>query len=221
MRFKFLRTDDLVRRGFMYFLLTAIVMAGYALLVAGVSMVFNTSLPANNAYLVGGYVFAVALLLEPIRTRLQNLVDTIFFRGERAFAEQLEGFSHRLTTALDLNTIGLILREQIASTLTPRRVHIYTYDSLDDFFSALPGEDHRPTSDIRFTATSPFARYFETEHLPLYLDNTAELPPALQVEQSRLALLGARSVSYTHLRPHETVLDLVCRLLLEKKHKLV
>ena len=26
-----------------------------------------------------------------------------------------------------------------------------------------------------------------------------------------------RTVSYTHLRAHETVLDLVCRLLLEKK----
>ena len=25
-------------------------------------------------------------------------------------------------------------------------------------------------------------------------------------------------VSYTHLRAHETVLDIVCRLLLEKKH---
>ena len=28
---------------------------------------------------------------------------------------------------------------------------------------------------------------------------------------------GAEAVSYTHLRAHETVLDLVCRLLLEKK----
>ena len=28
------------------------------------------------------------------------------------------------------------------------------------------------------------------------------------------------TVSYTHLRAHETVLDLVCRLLLEKKKKL-
>ena len=27
------------------------------------------------------------------------------------------------------------------------------------------------------------------------------------------------TVSYTHLRAHETVLDLVCRLLLEKKNK--
>ena len=29
--------------------------------------------------------------------------------------------------------------------------------------------------------------------------------------------LGLRAVSYTHLRAHETVLDLVCRLLLDKK----
>ena len=28
---------------------------------------------------------------------------------------------------------------------------------------------------------------------------------------------GCKAVSYTHLRAHETVLDLVCRLLLEKK----
>ena len=30
---------------------------------------------------------------------------------------------------------------------------------------------------------------------------------------------GPVPVSYTHLRAHETVLDLVCRLLLEKTHK--
>ena len=30
--------------------------------------------------------------------------------------------------------------------------------------------------------------------------------------------LGGVPVSYTHLRAHETVLDLVCRLLLEKKN---
>ena len=29
--------------------------------------------------------------------------------------------------------------------------------------------------------------------------------------------MTTRPVSYTHLRAHETVLDLVCRLLLEKK----
>ena len=34
-------------------------------------------------------------------------------------------------------------------------------------------------------------------------------------------LLGVGPVSYTHLRAHETVLDLVCRLLLEKKKHVI
>ena len=32
---------------------------------------------------------------------------------------------------------------------------------------------------------------------------------------------GVEAVSYTHLRAHETVLDLVCRLLLEKKNNVL
>ncbi|MBK8781099.1 MAG: GAF domain-containing protein [Anaerolineales bacterium] len=192
LRFRFLRTDDIVRRGFMYALLTVMVVLGYALIVTSAGLIFNTSLPANNAYLVGGYMFLIAIILEPLRSRLQTAVDTLFFRGERAFVEQLEDFSHTLTTALDLNMIGQILSEQIASTLNSSRVHVYTYDSLNDFFFALPGADKRPTSDIRFTSASPLARYFEKEHLPLYLDNASSLPPSLQSEQSRLALLGVR-----------------------------
>ena len=34
----------------------------------------------------------------------------------------------------------------------------------------------------------------------------------------RKIVQGVNAVSYTHLRAHETVLDLVCRLLLEKKN---
>ena len=54
--------------------------------------------------------------------------------------------------------------------------------------------------------------------------NTARTGATLNVTLS--AALGVmsslvssfRAVSYTHLRAHETVLDLVCRLLLEKKN---
>src|SRR5450756_2166341 len=38
-------------------------------------------------------------------------------------------------------------------------------------------------------------------------------------EYPKIALLGGGTVSYTHLRAHETRHDLVCRLLLEKKKK--
>ena len=104
MRFRFLRTDDLARRGVMYVLLTALVTLGYALVAAGVGFLFGNALPKN--YLAGIFILALALILEPLRTRLQNLTDVLFFRGSRVIAEQLEDFSHRLTTALDLNAIS-------------------------------------------------------------------------------------------------------------------
>ena len=47
------------------------------------------------------------------------------------------------------------------------------------------------------------------------IELVSEVPPA------RFNPGGSAPVSYTHLRAHETVLDLVCRLLLEKKKKTI
>ena len=45
------------------------------------------------------------------------------------------------------------------------------------------------------------------------------LEPGVEDAHVLLEAPRADAVSYTHLRAHETVLDLVCRLLLEKKKK--
>jgi len=191
MRFRFLHTDDIVRRGVTYILLTIIVVGGYALLVSGASLIFNTAVPYNNPIWVIIFALGVAVMLEPLRLKLQGFVDNAFFRGQRVYSERLQAFSHELTNALDLNTIGMVLQDQIASTLTPSMVHVYTYDALNDQYVALPGNGSRPTSDIRFSASSPLARYLTAESLPLYLDG-GPLPQPLQSERSRLMLLGAR-----------------------------
>ena len=49
------------------------------------------------------------------------------------------------------------------------------------------------------------------EHIGV-TDSTAVTPELL------ISLISPKSVSYTHLRAHETRHDLVCRLLLEKKN---
>ena len=52
------------------------------------------------------------------------------------------------------------------------------------------------------------------------LDGVGHQHPVALRRQQVARQEGSRPVSYTHLRAHETVLDLVCRLLLEKKNKL-
>ncbi len=190
LRFRFLRTDEWVRQGIVYFILTIITIGGYAALVSGLGIVFATAMPTSNPLWIGGLFIILAIVLDPVRQRLQGFVDATFFRGQRAYAESLQNFTHELTAALDLQTIGRTLRQQIVTTLTPDRVHIYTYDALNDQYVSLTDADNRASSDIRFSSNSPLAQYFMTESLPLYLDGTS-FPESLKLEQTRLTLLGA------------------------------
>ena len=52
-------------------------------------------------------------------------------------------------------------------------------------------------------------------HLPRRATGRGHGPHVAVIDVTRIG--GVVPVSYTHLRAHETVLDLVCRLLLEKK----
>ena len=54
--------------------------------------------------------------------------------------------------------------------------------------------------------------------LPLIALGTAQFVMVLDQSVMNVSI-SQLAVSYTHLRAHETVLDLVCRLLLEKKKK--
>jgi len=191
LRFRLLRTDYWLRQGMVYSLLTVLVVAAYGLLVSGLGLILAIPMPSDNPYLIGGLVFVIAVFLDPLRTRLQIFVDSTFFRGQRAYEDRLRIFSHELTNALNLNTIGRVLREQIGSSLVPDRLHVYTYDSLNDQYAALTDGGGHPTSDIRFSSNSPLVQYFQKENIPLYLDMIN--PPALlKGDEARLALLGAR-----------------------------
>lgn len=189
LRFRLLRTDYWVRQGVVYALLTVFVVITYGFFVSGIALFIP--MPSDNPYLIGGLVFLLAVFLDPIRTRLQSLVDSTFFRGQRVYDDQIRTFSHELTTAVDLESIGHVLHQQVTSTLSPERLHIFTYDLLNDQYSTLADEDGRPTSDIRFTSTSPLVQYFQKENIPLYLD-TVNLPALLKQDEARLSLLGAR-----------------------------
>jgi len=191
LRYRLVRTDMWIRQGLVYTILTSVAVVGYASLVSGFSLVFKEAMPANNPYIIGGLIFVLAVVLDPFRRRVLNVVDKTFFRGQQVYEQRLRDFSHQMTGVLDIQNVGYILRQQISDTLTPEYVHIYTFDPVNDQFASLPDIDGRPSSDVRFSSNSSLAQYFASENLPLYLDG-ATLPPSLKAEEARLSLLGAK-----------------------------
>lgn len=188
LRFRLVRTDFMLSQGLLYALLAILAVVGYALLVSGLSLIFRQAVGISNPLLVGVVVFLIALALMPLRSRLQRLIDTTFFRGEKAFQQRVEEYTRELTGTVDLNSVLRTTRDHINTSLLPIRLHIYLYDPLSDQYIASPGEDGRPTSDLRFASTSLLVQTLNRDRLPLFID-LETLPSALQPEKTRLALL--------------------------------
>src|SRR5664280_1839274 len=96
-------------------------------------------------------------------------------------------------------------------------------DTHDSSFPAQPasgllvGAHGRQGFAVIGAGTRPLKHWGSRRLAPMDSPGTASADRAQHHDQAAGVPTGA--VSYTHLRAHETVLDLVCRLLLEKKKK--
>ncbi len=192
LRYRVVNTDFLISQALLYLVLTLLAGSGYALLISGTSLLFQDLVKANNPFLVGIVVFILALMVNPFRSRVQLVIDTLFFRGEGVYRRYVETFSAEITQAVELSEITSLLREYIHQHVEPARLHIFVYDHLVDRYVATSGEDQRPTTDIRFPRNSGLVHLLSSKRTTLFLEGDEALPQELRQERARLALLGAQ-----------------------------
>jgi len=103
--------DRLVRQAFTYTVLTVTVAAGYAAVVAGSAQLFGDVGGAGATLARGAGFLALALLFEPLRQRLQRLVDRAFYRTRLSYRRTIAALSRALSTLLDLDeVVGQVTR---------------------------------------------------------------------------------------------------------------
>ncbi len=191
LRYRLLNTDYIFSRAVLYALLTILAVSGYALLVSGLSLILGDRITADHPLVIGLMVFVLAVLLNPLRTRLQRLIDQVFFRGQQVYRECSEAFSHELNPAVDLVSIIALLRKYADETLAPEQLHIYLRDTLQDFYQPMVDETGQPTTDIRFPISSALPQVLAMEDT-LFIGAEEDLPASLESDRVRMALLGAQ-----------------------------
>jgi GAF domain-containing protein len=192
LRYRLMNTDYIISRGLMYTTLTVMAGSGYALLTSGISLLLNDAITVNHPLIIGLTVFILALVLDPVRARIQYVVDAIFFRGDSVYRQQVEAFDDDLSQVVELTDIAKLLREYVIQYLRPIRMHIFIYDQLIDRYVATAGETDYPTTDIRFLRSSGLVQLLTHRRTTIYLDEDEVFPEELQVDKPRLALLGAQ-----------------------------
>ncbi|MFN7035742.1 MAG: GAF domain-containing protein [Bellilinea sp.] len=166
---------------------------GYALLVSGLSLVFQNTLGWNSPWLSAALFFVMALAFFPLRNRLEELVSLSGGGFARRFAHRVD-FTEAvsLLDTLDRGEIITRLRRELLAKFGVERVHLFLYDLVSDGYQAAEDENGSRTSDLVFQSNSPLVERLARVKDYLKLDEAdAALMDELRSERTRLSLLNA------------------------------
>jgi MFS family permease len=125
MRHRLYDIDRLINRTLVYGLLTAILGLGYAAAVLVLGEVFGGIGAEPPSWAVATATLAVAALFQPVRRRIQVLVDQRFNRRKYDAAKTVEAFSARLREEIDLDALSAELLGVADQTLQPTQVWLW------------------------------------------------------------------------------------------------
>ncbi len=136
----------LIRRGTGYIVLTGILTALYILVVFLFHALFLSTGSGDSFMLSLVLAVIIVLIFNPLRERVQNVIDHLFFRGRYDYRELLREISGRLTTLLSLQQIKEMLIGAIAEALQVEKVILMIMEEgrfrLYDEGSGRGGEAH-------------------------------------------------------------------------------
>jgi hypothetical protein len=121
LRYRLWDLDRLVSRTVTYSLVTALLVLPYLLILPAATRLFEGS----GSLAVAAVTLAAAALFQPLRRRVQDLVDRRFNRRRYDAARTVEGFAVRLRDQLDLDALEGELLAVTNQTMQPSQASLW------------------------------------------------------------------------------------------------
>jgi hypothetical protein len=121
LRYRLYDLDRIVSRTLAYGLLTLLLGGGYAAAVLGLGQL----LPQDSPLVVATATLAVAAAFQPLRRRVQDVVDRRFNRRRYDAAQTIAAFSARLRQQTDLDTLTAEVLEVVEQTTQPTQASLW------------------------------------------------------------------------------------------------
>jgi hypothetical protein len=121
LRYRLYDLDRVISRTLAYGLLTVLLGGGYAVVVLGLGRLLGQ----DSSLVVAAATLAVAAVFQPLRRRVQRLVDRRFNRRRYDAARTIEGFSARLRDQVDLATLTAEVLTVVDQTMQPTHASLW------------------------------------------------------------------------------------------------
>jgi len=133
MKYRLMDIDILFKRGAAYFIASALVLGLYFLFIALSSMFFRLFFPRAETIAIATSALLVAFLFAPIRRRVQQEIDRIFYREEYKYRQSLIEFGRSLSTESSMSTV--------VSTIIERAIRSLKVETVAIFVKIVPEEE--------------------------------------------------------------------------------
>lgn len=160
LRYNLFDIGVIMRRSLTYVLLSALVLASYLGFVWFANKVLNDLPMVQGRGFPVLFALAVLLVMNPLRERVQHLLDRSLFRSRYDFRQTIEGLSRDLTAMLDLDEIANRLVHTVTQALGVSRVALFLDDDDDRDHDrlrahAVAGEDAEEWSSVHPSRQHP------------------------------------------------------------------
>lgn len=125
LKYRLYEIDTLINRTLVYGVLTALLALVYFGTVVLLQTLFRTLTGGDSQLAVVVSTLVIAALFNPLRRRIQTLVDRRFYRRKYDTQKTLAAFNARLRDATDLDALSGELVTVVSETVQPTRVSLW------------------------------------------------------------------------------------------------
>jgi hypothetical protein len=169
--------DIIINRTLVYGSLTVLLALLYAGLVIGLGTLVHlfTGQALQSPIVIVASTLAIAALFQPLRRRIQDLIDRRFYRRKYDAARTLAAFSATLRTEVELGKICEDLVAVVQETMQPMHISLWVHNPEREEKHKVSWIDYSPAP---FDEKSSHLKQMEHLHVQLHQEEQLTLPDA-------------------------------------------
>jgi len=136
-RHKLIDITVYVRKGLIYSIITVFFTSLYVILILLANNFFAARTEYNSIIVTALVVFSLALFFQPLRDRVQDFINQMFFKSQYDYQETIKKISRELSAVLKIEGLIDLVQRIVADILKPKRSEICLGEAKPSFVPRL------------------------------------------------------------------------------------